>query len=291
MAGDGGKSTNQPHTGAQHHAKITTDQGMPLKKIVTVGVVAAVLGGGALWWLNRAGEDNKLNMLFSSGEVRNISTVNGQRGDITLSDGSKLSIGPATKLVIIPKYNELYRGVKVEGTANFDVKASSGVPLEVRAGGAVLVIDEGTFIVRGYADEGEAFFKLVSGSGELRSKGERRQVTGPVSVRISKDSTMADADADAVAVATSWADGKVVFKGALLKDVLPQFNKYYAMTLQVTDEALLARPVTMEADLDSKQKAITALEASAFVKFSYDGSKQILKDNPAAAAKAAAKKD
>lgn len=148
MAGDGGKSTNQPHTGAQHHAKITTDQGMPLKKIVTVGVVAAVLGGGALWWLNRAGEDNKLNMLFSSGEVRNISTVNGQRGDITLSDGSKLSIGPATKLVIIPKYNELYRGVKVEGTANFDVKASSGVPLEVRAGGAVLVIDEGTFVVQ-----------------------------------------------------------------------------------------------------------------------------------------------
>jgi hypothetical protein len=46
----------------------------------------------------------------------------------------------------------------------------------------------------------------------------------------------------------------------------------------------------MEAALDSKQKAISALEESAFVKFAYDNNKPTLKDNPAAAAKAAKKK-
>jgi len=296
MTGAGGNPTNQPHPDQPHHPHhphhhphipTAAETRTPISQMVMVGVIVAVLAGASLFWLNRKGEDNKLNTLFVSKDVRNISTVNGQRAELTLSDGSKISIGPATKLVIIPKYNEQYRGVKVDGTAGFDVKASAGVPLEVRSGGAVLVLNEGAFVVRGYPDEGEAFFKLTAGSGEIRSKDARRQITAPAAIHIAKDSTMTDADAGAADVATSWADGKVKFSGITLKEVLPQFSRYYAMNLEVTDQALLARPVTMEAALDSKQKAINALEESAFVKFAYDGNKPMLRDNPAAAAKAA----
>ena len=109
-------------------------------------------------------------------------------------------------------------------------------------------------------------------------------------MKISKDSTLTDADAIATDVATSWVDGKVVFKGITVKDVLPLFEKYYAMKLQVKDEAILSRPVDMEAQIDSKSKAISALEASAHVKFAYDGTTPTLKDDPAGAAKAAVKK-
>lgn len=283
MAGDGGAH--------KHHAKIkTADSGMPIKQVATVGIVVAILGGGALWMLNRAGEDNKLNTMFASKDVRNISTSNGQSGDVTLSDGTKLKIGAATKLTIIPKYNELYRGVKVEGTAGFDVKASANIPLEVRAAGASLVINEGAFVVRSFPDESAAIIKLTSGTGEIRAKNVRRQLTAPAAVTIATDSTLTDADATAADVATAWVDGKVVFKGITVKDVIPLFEKYYAMKLQVKDDAILSRPVDMEAQIDSKSKAISALEASAHVKFTYDGTTPTLKDDPAGAAKAAAKK-
>ena len=295
MTGDGGKPTNQPHHDLPHHPHHkphipTTETKTPRSQMALVGVGVAVLAVGSLWWLNRAGEDNKLNTLFTSNETRKISTVNGQRGDITLSDGSKLSIGAATKLTIIPKYNDLYRGVKVEGTASFDVKASPSIPLEIRAGGASFVLAEGALVVRSYQDEDGGFLKLTAGSGELRAKNVRRKLTAPAAVRIGKDSTITDADAAAADAATSWADGKVVFKGLTLKQVLPLFVKYYATDIEVKDEALLSRPVEMEAPLDSKLKAITALEQSAYVKFTYDGTKPILKDDPAAAAKAAKKK-
>ena len=295
MAGEGDKPTHQPpHPDhafhSKHHAHIkTADAGMPVGQIATVGLIVAVLGGGGLWWLNRKGEDNKLNTLFASKDVRIIPTMNGQRGDITLSDGSKLNIGPSTKLTIIPKYNDLYRGVKVEGSASFDVKPSPNIPLEVRAGGATFVLNEGAFVVRGYDDE-DVILKLTAGSGEVRAKGTRRQLTAPAAVKIAKDSTLTDADMAAADVATSWVDGKVVFKGITLKEVLPLFVRYYAMNIEVKDAALLSRPVNMEAQLDSKQKAITALEQSAFVKFAYDGSKPMLKDDPAAAARGAKKK-
>src|SRR5262249_35703961 len=95
----------------------------------------------------------------------------------------------------------------------------------------------------------------------------------PAALKVGKDSTLSDAPADAVDAATSWIDGKVIVKDMQLKDVLPVLNKYYALTLDVADKSLLSRPVTMEAALDSKQKAIDALEASAQVKFYYDGAK------------------
>ena len=295
MTGDGGKPNSNPHPDHPHHPHhtphiATAETKTPIGQMLFVGGIVAVMAGGSLWWLNRAGEDNKLNTLFASNEARKISTINGQRGDITLSDGSKISIGTATKLTIIPKYNDLYRGVKVEGTAGFDVKASPNIPLEVRVGGAVFVLSEGALVVRSYDDEDGGFLKLTAGSGELRGKKMRRQLTAPAAVRIGKDSTISDADATAADVATSWVDGKVMFKGLTLKEVLPLFVKYYATKIDVKDEALLSRPVEMEATLAGKKEAIAALEQSAHVKFTYDGTTPILKDDPAAAAKALKKK-
>lgn len=276
MSGDG-----------KHHAKIRTADGGGSNQLLIVGGLVAVIGGGAIWYLNRAGDESKLNPLFTSAEARNINTSNGQRGDMTLSDGTKLTIGPATKLTIIPDYNTTFRGAKVQGTVAFDVKASPGIPLEVRVAGAALVIDEGAAVVRGYTDEEDGYINLTAGKAFVRGKGERREITAPAAVRISKDSTVTDADPGAAALATSWATGTVSIKEMPLKDVLPLFTKYYAITMEAADPALLTRPVTMDAQLDSKQKAIDALAASAHVKFGYDGNKPILRDDPAAAAKAA----
>lgn len=288
MAGDQGKPTNEPHAHPHHHAHIkTTDEGAPKGQMVIVGLIIAVLGGGGLWYLNRAGEDNKLNTLFASQDARKISTNSGQRGDITLSDGSKLSVGPATRLTIIPEYNTLYRGVKVEGTAGFDVKAVANTPLEIRAGGAAIVLDEGTFIVRSYPDEGDVTFKLTAGSAQVRAKDLRRDITAPATLYIGKDSAVSDIDETTANLAVSWMTDTVHFRDMPIRDLLPLLEKYYALKIDLTDDALLSRPVTLSASLESKQKVIDALEKAAFVKFTYSGSTPTLQDDPAAAARAA----
>ncbi|MEA3244657.1 MAG: FecR domain-containing protein [Gemmatimonadota bacterium] len=288
MTGSGEKHQPGDHPHPHHHAHIASaDEGAPIGQIVTVGLIVAVLGGAGLWYLNRKGEDNRLNTLFNSSDARHIGTSNGQRGNVTLSDGSTLQIGPATKLTIIPDYNKQYRGIMVDGTMSMDVKAVPNTPLEIRAGGGAIVLDEGSVVVRSYADEGDGYIKLTAGKGLVRAKEARREVTAPAVLHIGKDSTLSDANQGEADLATSWATGKVEIKDMPLKDVLTLFTKYYALTMKVADDAMLTRPVTMEADLDSKQKAIDALQAAAFVKFGYDGSTPMLRDDPAAAAKAA----
>lgn len=288
MAGDQGKPTNKPNAHPHHHAHIkTADEGAPKGQMLIVGLIIAVIGGGGLWYLNLKGEDNKLNSLFASQDARKISTNPGQRGDITLSDGSKLTVGPATKLTIIPDYNTLYRGVKVEGTAGFDVVAVPETPLEIRAGGAVIGLNEGMFVVRSYPDEGDVTFKLTAGSAQIRAKDLRRDVTAPATIYIGKDSVVADIDEITADLAVSWMTDTVRFRDMPIRNLLPLLEKYYALKIELTDEALLSRTVTMAASLESKQKVIDALEGAAFVKFAYTGTTPTLKDDPAAAARAA----
>ncbi|HVZ49273.1 MAG TPA: FecR domain-containing protein [Gemmatimonadaceae bacterium] len=285
MAGTGGANKPaQPH----HRPHVATAEGANIKQIVIVGVIVAVFGGGGLWYLNRKGEDNKLNTLFKSQDVRHINTSNGQMGDVTLGDGSALSIAPATKLTIIPDYNKAYRGIQVEGGLKIDVKPSPNTPLELRVGGAALVLNEGSVIARAYPDENDGYIRVVSGSGEVRAKDVHRPVTGPVTVRVAKDSTIADADQATADAALAFADKKVVLNNVPLKDVLPLLLKYYGLNPDVPDKALLDRPVTMEGTLGgSNKEAIAALEKAASVKFTYEGTnpKPILKDNPAAGGK------
>jgi ferric-dicitrate binding protein FerR (iron transport regulator) len=292
MAGEAGTPKKEPHAfHSTHHAHIAPDTGGGGKmQLIIVAIVAVVLGGGGILYLNRAGEDNKLNTLFHSQDARKITTNNGQSGDVTLSDGSALSIAPATKLTIIPEYNRAYRGIMAEGGLKIDVKASPNTPLELRAAGAALVLSEGSVIARAYPDESDAYIRLVSGSGEVRAKDARRQLTGPVTIRVAKDSTISDADPAAADEAVAFADKRVVINNKPLSAVLPLLQKYYGLNPDVPDKALLDRPVTMEGALGgSNKEAVQALEKSAFVKFTYEGTnpKPILKDDPAAAARAA----
>ena len=54
----------------RHHVHLKTEARMPVSQIVIVGLIIVVLGGGGLWYLNRKGEDNKLNSMFNSSETK-----------------------------------------------------------------------------------------------------------------------------------------------------------------------------------------------------------------------------
>jgi hypothetical protein len=72
--------------------------------------------------------------------------------------------------------------------------------------------------------------------------------------------------------------------------VLPLITRWYGLEIKVPDQALLARPVTASASLESSREAIAAIERSAKLAFDYEGKTMILRDAGTAAPKAAGKK-
>ena len=81
--------------------------------------------------------------------------------------------------------------------------------------------------------------------------------------------------------AVGWAEEKFVVIDRPLREVVPLMNRWYRLDLNVAEERLLDRKATIRALLTSSRQAIEALEASANVKFGYQGENKVLRDAPA----------
>ena len=59
--------------------------------------VVAALAGGAMWWLTRLGTDRAVTRALSSSEARTLQAANGQTGNLTLDDSTKVTLAPGSK--------------------------------------------------------------------------------------------------------------------------------------------------------------------------------------------------
>src|SRR5262249_789825 len=98
--------------------------------------------------------------------VRTYATAVGKRDSIQLSDGSRVILGPDSRLTIRSDYGAKTRAVELVGDAYFDVRHDADKPFSVRVGRA-LVEDIGTtFAVE--SDAGDTTtVAVISGSVRL----------------------------------------------------------------------------------------------------------------------------
>src|SRR5688500_3374741 len=47
-----------------------------------------------------------------------------------------------------------------------------------------------------------------------------------------------------VATALAWVDGRLVFNNTLLRDAIPELERWYGVTIEVSNNKLLAREIT-----------------------------------------------
>jgi transmembrane sensor len=202
-------------------------------------------------------------------------TAVGQRDSLRLPDGTRVVLGPATRLDVPAGYGRGARTVTLDGEAYFAVVHDAARPFTVRAGPAV-VRDLGTaFVVRGsHADrvtvavtEGsvrlEAAAPAESGqpetvqppvrrpradtAGVLLRAGDRGLVdrprgapgAGPLAARVSRLAPAAAPDDE-----TAWTTGRLVFRDAPLAEVSDALRRWYGVELRVTDPTLAGRHLT-----------------------------------------------
>jgi ferric-dicitrate binding protein FerR (iron transport regulator) len=82
----------------------------------------------------------------------------------------------------------------------------------------------------------------------------------------------------------AWTDDSLVVVNQPLRAVLPVLTRWYGLDLKVPDGALLDRPVTFRAPLNSSRLAVEGIERSGNVRYSYAGQDLALRDvnDPAA---------
>jgi transmembrane sensor len=179
--------------------------------------------------------------------MRQYATAAGERATVRLSDGTELTLAPLSRVRVPLSYGRSAREVMLEGEAVFTVVHDAGRPFAVRAGSAI-ARDVGTrFDVRAYGDDRAVRVAVAEGRVSVTATGSRGipgTPAGAGDVAVVTDAAVALTHGADVASMIAWTDGRLVFDGAPVADVLGTIGRWYDIDVTVATPALAGRYVT-----------------------------------------------
>jgi transmembrane sensor len=171
----------------------------------------------------------------------------GQRDSVKLADGSRVLLGPDSRLTVPADYGTTTRAVELHGDGYFDVQHDATKPFAVHVGTALIEDVGTTFTVESDAAD-TTTVAVISGSIRLRggssspdggivlAAGDRGSIDARGNVRAERHS-LRDDD-------VAWTTGRLVFRDASFTRVAGEIHRWYGVTFRVTDPSLLNRHVT-----------------------------------------------
>lgn len=215
--------------------------GIPAVRRRTVALVtlAAAAAFVSIVTLQR-GEESAAD---KAADGRTYATAVGKRDSITLSDGSRVILGPDSRLVVLGDYGKTSRSVSLTGDAYFDIKHDATKLFSVNVDRSVIEDLGTTFAVE--SDAGDTTnVSVLSGSVRLRAK-DSAAGSGAVLSAGDRGSLAADGEVKTyphtVADDAAWTTGRLVFKDASIARVTGELHRWYGVDLRIADTALLGR--------------------------------------------------
>lgn len=232
-----------------------------------LGAAAAVLIGalaGVLWM--REGSD-----------IQTFSTAVGQQRDVTLADGSVVSLN--TNSIVETDLSRRLRQIYLrKGEAHFQVAHDRSRPFLVHAGDAVVRAVGTQFEVRLLADqhvdivvnEGRVEVQATPGSGpEVGTASGPRPAAALRAVRAGERLSTASADYSVRQVTPAqlsselaWREGAIIFDGEPLSEAITEIERYTDTRIVVSDAGTAALRVGGRFRTDDVQDFFRGLESA-----------------------------
>jgi transmembrane sensor len=174
-------------------------------------------------------------------------TTTGQRADLLLPDGTRVSLNVASELRVPSAYGVGARDVYLSGEAYFDVRHDARRPFRVHTQDAVAE-DLGTaFVVRAY--EVDSASTVVVASGRVALRGGAPDAGHGVSLTAGQLGRL-DATGMAVVVPAvnvgdylAWRAGALVFRDTPLAEAARELGRWYGVDVTITDSVMARGPV------------------------------------------------
>lgn len=162
------------------------------------------------------------------------STAPGQRANITLADGSRITLAPATKLSVDR------RTITLQGEATFVVRSDEAAPFIVKTNDADTRVLGTTFSVRRYNDDTRTLVVVAEGKvgaqSLILSAGEGAYIAGGSTLRLTDSEVMRS---------LARTSGKLIFEGEPVGTVISELSKWYNVKFEGTENLQLGRRITM----------------------------------------------
>ena len=261
---------------AAAHMKTVAKKGQ-WKVPVTVGVLALAALAASFFFLDKLGEGEAALQAVGSATIQPIASQSGQIGSFNMADGSKVKMGPDTKVFIADGFPTKIRAVRVEGTAQFDVAPNQPTPLHVVVRKSQVIATGTSFVVSTFAADSAVAVLVREGSVSIKT-GKAEQALAANQAVLVKDGAIEQLPDAQKAELFDWVDGKVTVGTQPLRHVMEQLVRWFNLDIKIPDAALLDRPASFSVSLDSSRAAIAQVEKSANVKFGYIGENKVFQD-------------
>ncbi len=216
-----------------------------VRAIQAVGVAAAiailVMGGVAAWGVTRMGPGQ---------QVRELTSAAGSRATVTLRDGTRLVLAPATHLRVPATFGRRDRTLELDGEALIAVVHDPGHPFTIRTRRAEIRDIGTTFVVRAYADDAEDRVVVTEGQLSLTAgRGGARADRAGAPLSAGDVATIADTAITVVHGAkvdtyTAWAQGRLVFDSTPLGAAVRELARTFDLQVTIADSSLAGERVT-----------------------------------------------
>jgi transmembrane sensor len=218
--------------------------------IRAAAAVLVVAGASMLWRATRSSELASVASTPSAPSFTHYSSAVGKLDSIRLADGSRVMLGPDSRLDVPNGFGDTTRAVLLTGDAYFDVVHDARVPFVVRTKSATVRDVGTTFSVRSDADGGTRV-AVTTGAVDLTAahpgagtsvvlRAGDRAVAGANGVRVERGGVSSED--------LSWTHGVLVFRDAPLADVTVGLRRWFGIELVVTDSVIAGRRLTATFD-------------------------------------------
>jgi transmembrane sensor len=197
--------------------------------------------------------------------MRRFTAAAGERLQVTLPDGSRLTLAPASALDVPADYANGHRVVALTGEALFTVVHDERHPFVVRTASGETRDVGTTFDVREYS-KGYGRVAVVEGEVAVRAVAVH---AGELAMFCDTILTVArDAHIDRY---VAWATGHLVFHATPLDEVARDLSRWYDLDVQVTDSTLGRRLFSGSYTTESPNAVLSLISAATHARFARRG--------------------
>ena len=198
--------------------------------------------------------------------MREIVTATGQRAEVRLDDGSRVTLGVASRLRLPSDFGVRTRQVYLDGTAYFDVVHDATRPFVVRTANAE-ARDVGTrFVVSAYRDAHATQVVVRDGAvalgptmrGRMPHGGTVLLTGGHLGELRAGDSVVATRPVDPT-LYTAWMQGDLVFRDVPLADAVAELRRWYEVDVRLGDPSLSDMPISASFAVESFHEALSVV--------------------------------
>jgi len=227
--------------------------------------VAAVCG---LAWFAQGHHNGSATSISPS--VARYSTRAGEQRTMTLDDGTRIILGPNTRVSVGATTAKLGRTIELVGVASFTVPSSGRTPFSVRTGQIMTRVLGTTFSVERYASDASARVTVTEGKVASGSAGHTATIAAGY-VAMVTDSMATIMPVDDATMYTDLPHDQLVFKRTPVAELLATVGRWYGYEFKVASPAITARHVSLTLKASDPADMVTALQGTLDVDLHIEG--------------------